>query len=69
LINQLKIISKETIIYGIGNAAGSVVSFLLLPLYTKYLTPEDYGYLSIFSVLQSIIEISAVFGLSSGLFR
>lgn len=52
-----------------GGAAGSIVSFLLLPLYTKFLTPEDYGYLAIFSVFQSIIEITAVFGLSSGLFR
>jgi O-antigen/teichoic acid export membrane protein len=42
---------------------------LLLPLYTKFLTPEDYGYLAIFSVFQSVIEITAVFGLSSGLFR
>lgn len=69
MIKQLKTISKETIIYGIGNTAGSIVAFLLLPLYTKYLTPEDYGYLAIFSVFQAVIEITAVFGLSSGLFR
>jgi O-antigen/teichoic acid export membrane protein len=69
LINQLKIISKETLIYGVGNAAGSIISFLLLPLYTKFLTPADYGYLAIFAVFQSVIEITAAFGLSSGLFR
>lgn len=69
MINQLKTISKETLIYGIGNAAGSIVSFLLLPLYTKFLTPADYGYLAIFTVFQSIVEITAAFGLSSGLFR
>jgi O-antigen/teichoic acid export membrane protein len=69
LLTHLKTISKETIIYGIGNAAGSIVSFLLLPLYTKYLSPADYGYLTLFAVFQSIIEITAVFGLNSGLFR
>ena len=69
MISQLKTLSKETIIYGVGNAAGSIVSFLLLPLYTKFLSPEDYGYLVIFSVFQSVVEITAVFGLSSGLFR
>ena len=69
MINQLKTISKETIIYGIGGTAGSVISLFLLPVYTKFLTPEDYGYLAIISVFQSIIEITAVFGLSTGLFR
>jgi O-antigen/teichoic acid export membrane protein len=69
VLSQLKTISKETLIYGIGNAAGSIVSFLLLPLYTKFLTPADFGYLAIFSVFQSVVEITAVFGLSSGLFR
>jgi O-antigen/teichoic acid export membrane protein len=69
LLSQIKRVSKEIVIYGIGNAAGSIVSFLLLPLYTKFLTPEDYGYLALFTVFQSVIETTAVFGLSSGLFR
>ena len=69
MLNQLKTISKDTLIYGIGNGAGGIVSFLLLPLYTKFLTPDDYGYLAIFFVFQSVVEITAVFGLSSGLFR
>lgn len=52
-----------------GSAAGSIISFLLLPLYTKFLTPEDYGYLTVFTVIQSVVEITGTFGLSSGLFR
>jgi O-antigen/teichoic acid export membrane protein len=69
LFDRIKTVSKDTVIYGIGNATGGIVSFLLLPLYAKFLTPEDYGYLAIFSVFQSVVEITAVFGLSSGLFR
>ncbi|HEY4612094.1 MAG TPA: oligosaccharide flippase family protein [Bacteroidota bacterium] len=69
MIDKIKTVSKETLIYGLGNAAGSVISLLLLPLYTKYLTPAEFGYLSVLLVVQSVVEMTAVFGLSSALFR
>lgn len=69
LLGNILILFKETIIYGIASASISIVSFLLLPLYTNYLTPQDYGYLSLLTTYQSIIEITASFGLSSGFFR
>jgi O-antigen/teichoic acid export membrane protein len=69
LIQQVKTVSKETIIYGLGSAASSIVSFFLIPLYTKFLSPEEYGYLAVLAVVQTLVEITAVFGLSSGLFR
>lgn len=69
LLRNIFALFKDTIIYGIGNALVSMVSFALLPLYTKFLTPEDYGYLSLFMVYQAIIDIVASFGLSSGFFR
>lgn len=34
---------KVTSIYLIGNVLTKVISFLMLPLYTKYLSPADYG--------------------------
>ena len=69
MIKHLRSLSKDSLIYGLGNASASVISFLLLPLYTRFLSPEDYGVLAVFAVYQSIIEITISFGLSSGLFR
>ncbi len=69
ILGHLRSLSKDSLIYGLGNASASVVSFLLLPLYTRFLNPEDYGILAVFTMYQSIIELSVSFGLSSGLFR
>jgi O-antigen/teichoic acid export membrane protein len=40
----------------------------LLPLYTRYLTPSDYGILEIFQVTVEILSIIFVMGISSALF-
>jgi O-antigen/teichoic acid export membrane protein len=69
LLDRLKTLSKESIIYGLSGALSGVVSFLLLPLYAHALTPADYGHLSVLTVLQTVLEITIVFGLSSALFR
>jgi O-antigen/teichoic acid export membrane protein len=34
---------KNTIIYTIGNSLPMAVTFFLLPLYTKYMSPHEYG--------------------------
>jgi O-antigen/teichoic acid export membrane protein len=69
LKNQVKLISKDTLIYGLGSTVGGIVGFLLLPLYTHYLTPSDYGYLAIFVVVQALVQTIATFGLAGGLIR
>ncbi|MDI6738905.1 MAG: polysaccharide biosynthesis C-terminal domain-containing protein [Candidatus Edwardsbacteria bacterium] len=69
LRDHLKTVSWETAIYGLGGAASSLVSFLLLPLYVHYLSPQDYGYLTLFAICQSLVQLLAGFGLAAGLFR
>jgi O-antigen/teichoic acid export membrane protein len=69
MLKHIRSLSKDSLIYGLGNASSNIVSFLLLPLYTRFLTPADYGYLSVLQVYQSIAEITIAFSLSSALFR
>lgn len=47
-------------IYGLGLLAQRVGSILLLPLYTRYLTPRDYGLLELLDL--SIVVFSMLFG-------
>jgi len=68
MFRQLLHLSKHSLIYGLGVAASQVVGFFLLPLYTRYLTPTDYGVLEIFRVSQGILAIIFVMGLGSALF-
>lgn len=42
-MNQKKQLLKNTIIIAIGKLSTQIISFLLLPLYTSKLTPEEYG--------------------------
>jgi O-antigen/teichoic acid export membrane protein len=69
LRDHLKTVTLETAIYGLGGAASSLASFLLLPLYVHYLSPKDFGYLTLFTICQSLVQVLAGFGLTAGLFR
>ena len=48
---------KNTTIYSLGQILPNAAGFILLPIYTKYLTPADYGIVSSMAVLQTILAI------------
>lgn len=41
----------------LGDILNKAVPFLMLPILTRYLTPEDYGIISVFGVLVSIFAV------------
>ncbi|MDQ0415654.1 flippase [Mesobacillus stamsii] len=53
-IIQLPLI-RSVGIYTVASILNSAIPFLLLPILTRYLTPEDYGIVSMFGVLVSLI--------------
>ncbi|MBI5366191.1 MAG: lipopolysaccharide biosynthesis protein [Planctomycetes bacterium] len=46
---------KHALIYGGGDTLVRIVNFLLLPVFTAYLTPADYGISSILGVLTFLV--------------
>ena len=46
---------NSTLIYGGFSALNKAVPFLLLPVFTRLLSPEDFGLLSLFTVLVNIL--------------
>lgn len=48
-------IEKRMLIYSIANVLNAAVPFFLLPILTSYLTPYDYGKLSIVQTLQTVL--------------
>lgn len=44
---------KDSLIYILGDTLNKATLFLMLPILTRYLTPEDYGFISVFTVLVS----------------
>ena len=46
---------KSSGIYTISSLVNAAIPFLLMPLLTRCLTPEDYGIVSMFSICVAII--------------
>lgn len=44
-------------VYGIGDVISRISAFLLLPIYTRYFTPEQFGVLEIFYMAAAVISI------------
>jgi O-antigen/teichoic acid export membrane protein len=59
-LSSSKQIFTHSSIYAIGNISRQLISFVMLPIYTNYLTPEDYGAVALLIFLVSLIEI--IFG-------
>ncbi len=53
---------KDTFIYSISAIANKFVGFLLLPLYTKLLTPYEYGIWGIIEITITLISTLLLLG-------
>jgi O-antigen/teichoic acid export membrane protein len=60
---------KGTGIMALAGLLEKGVAFFLLPLYTHYLTPADYGAVELFIVLLTIMDIVVQQGLVSAVFK
>lgn len=60
-------LGRNTAIYGTGQVLLRMVSLLLLPLYTSYLTPTDYGISSILGVMTYFLTPIFQLGISSAM--
>ncbi len=56
---------KETATYGFGEVLNKFFGFLLIPLFTRCLTPEDYGINSILMMIITILQPITLMGLGS----
>src|SRR5260370_5939033 len=55
--------------YGLGNILQSALGLILLPLYLRFLTPDEYGVISVLSVTMSLRALSISAGIMNGLIR
>ncbi|MFB3921510.1 MAG: oligosaccharide flippase family protein [Terriglobia bacterium] len=60
---------KHAGIYGAGVILNKSVGFLLIPLYTRFLTPADYGVLELLDLTIFFSGIFCMMGISSAVFR
>ena len=66
---QLKRLGKHSLVYGLGGLVSRILAVLLLPLYTRYLSPSDYGKVETLIALTTVLGILLALGISSAFFR
>jgi len=66
---QLRRLGRHSAIYGIGGLVSRVIGVILLPLYTRYLTPADYGKIETLLALTTVMGLILRAGITSAFFR
>jgi len=70
LVNHdIKRIGKNTFIYSVGNIGVKSVSFLLIPLYTHYLSTYEVGIVVLLELLEVLFNYLAPLGILNALWR
>ena len=69
MLADLKNTVKQTSIYSIGNLSSKLIGFILLPLYTSYLTTAEYGILAIIEASGQILIGIFAFSLPTAMLR
>lgn len=68
-MGQKKDVIKNSFFYTIGNLLLKAFSFFLIPLYTSYLSPEQYGILNLANSFSSVLTMVFMMGLQYSVIR
>jgi O-antigen/teichoic acid export membrane protein len=66
---QLRRLGKHSAIYGLGGLVQRILAVLLLPVYTRYLTPADYGTVETLVALTTVLVITLRLGITNAFIR
>jgi O-antigen/teichoic acid export membrane protein len=69
MLDKLKSLSKDTLIYGTNTIIGRFLNFLFVPLYTNIFAPGEYGVVANIYAYIAILNVFFTIGLESGYFK
>ncbi|MBK9334347.1 MAG: oligosaccharide flippase family protein [Ignavibacteria bacterium] len=69
MIEKIKSLSKDTLIYGANTIVGRFLGFFLVPFYTNKFLPEEYGIITIIYSYIAILNVFFSIGLESGFMK
>ncbi|MDX2098493.1 MAG: oligosaccharide flippase family protein [Leptolyngbyaceae cyanobacterium bins.59] len=69
MIKYLKQLASESVIYGLSGMLSRFLSILLIPIYTRVLTIEDYGVISLIIALLGVTNALVSLALESAVHR
>jgi O-antigen/teichoic acid export membrane protein len=69
MIDKLKSLSKDTLIYGTSTILGRFLNFLFVPIYTNLFLPAEFGIVANIYAYIAILNVFLTIGLESGYFK
>lgn len=69
VLARIKSLFRDQAIYGFGAVATSVLSLLLLPVFTRYLTPADYGVIAMLAMIEAATKVAFRWGVDLAFMR
>ncbi|MBZ0264515.1 oligosaccharide flippase family protein [bacterium] len=69
MLRRIKELASDSATYGASSVLSQFIGFFLLPVYTRFLTPSDYGILTMTDVVLIVFIPFANLGISNAVFR
>ena len=69
MFQRLKALGRDLAVYGAGDVATQAISFLLLPIYVRFLSPGDYGVLALLLAVEMLTKIVFRWGVDASFMR
>ncbi len=67
--NQTLFVFRQSAIYSVGNILSKLSGILLIPLYLKYISEDEFGIVSLFETISQFIIILSGWGVRAGFSR
>lgn len=68
-MNEYRNLAKNTFLFSIGTLGSTVISFLLVMIYTRYLTPSEYGIIDLVQTTISLMVPIITLQITDAVFR
>jgi O-antigen/teichoic acid export membrane protein len=65
----IRSLGRHAVLYAIGNILSKAIAFVMLPVYTRYLTPADYGIAALIEMTLDVIAMIGGAQIAQGVFR
>jgi O-antigen/teichoic acid export membrane protein len=69
MLEKIKSLSKQTLIYGTSTIVGRFLNFILVPFYTNVFPPSEYGIITLVFAYIAMLNIFFSIGFESGYFK
>ena len=68
-MNPLKKLAGQTAIYGLSSVIGRLLNYLLVPLYTRYFLPSEFGVVTEIYAYVAFLVVILTYGFETAFFR